>query len=579
MRDALGDITNHVDTAGRTNCYTYLPTRILSSVTRQLGTSNITTSISYDNQFNTLKIADAKGRAVETYLLDIQDRVTSVTNLEGQTMSATYGVGSYLRKLSRFDGTTVTNTFNSGGFLLNMKYPGTTNSFTYTKAGRFLTLSNEIAVISNSWQQTGWLNSSATAFKSGPTTTVAYAYFPAGNLSNVTSVAGTNTYSFDEAERLSTLTAQRPQVPPLAFNYSYNANNGRVAAVTCTNTGISVNYAYDNVDELIGITWGTTNSTLLNFQNTFNDAGMITGIAREDGENYQYSYDDLDRLTNSTCLAADGTISSGENFAYDEVGNRTSKITSGITLSYSYSNGCNRLSNWAITQTNLGATVYVSGCANEPVGTNPRYGQLWVSNKTAITPFVDGTNFCVYDLPMNLGTQKIVAAIRDMAGNTTFKTNTVVLSIVTNGAYSYSPAGCVTNIRYTGSAYTKNIALTFDGAYHVTALATNGFQCECNGFDAVGRRVWSWDGTATNYFVYDGRQIIADLNQTGGLVRSYVWGPGIDNLLAITVHTGATVKVYFALTDHLRTVHALADTNGVIVESYRLRCVGQDNGL
>jgi RHS repeat-associated protein len=49
-----------------------------------------------------------------------------------------------------------------------------------------------------------------------------------------------------------------------------------------------------------------------------------------------------------------------------------------------------------------------------------------------------------------------------------------------------------------------------------------------------------------------------------------VWGPGIDNLLAIVVPggPGATPAVFCALTDHLGTVHALADETGAVVESY-----------
>ncbi|TFH14968.1 MAG: RHS repeat-associated core domain-containing protein, partial [Lentisphaerales bacterium] len=54
-----------------------------------------------------------------------------------------------------------------------------------------------------------------------------------------------------------------------------------------------------------------------------------------------------------------------------------------------------------------------------------------------------------------------------------------------------------------------------------------------------------------------------------------VWGSGIDNLLAMTVYTGATVKSYFALTDHLRSVHALVDETGAIVEQYKLDAWGR----
>ena len=452
--DAVGNMTNHIDTAGRTTQYSYLPTHELSNVVRRLSSGiALTNSVSYDAMFNTINLKDAKNRPVESYALDIQDRVTNVVNLESQSMNVSYGVSDFVKSTARFDGSMVNIGYNGDGLLSQLAFPDSTNSYSYLKNGLLALATNELGTISNSWSFANRLASS-TFQVSSFTSQVSYTFWPAGNVSNVTSVAGTNTYSFDEAERLTNLTASLKS-SALNFAFSYNDNNSLVSAVTCTNTGISVNYTYDIMDRLDGITWGTTNGTLRSFAYAFNNANMITGITREDGENYQYKYDDLDRLTNATCYAAGGTVSSDEKFVYDEVGNRISKVTSGITLTYSYSNGCNRLSNWAITQTNLGATVYVSGCANEPVGTNSMFGQLWISNKTAVTPFVDGTNFWVYDLPMNLGTQQIVAAIRDMAGNTTYKTNTVTLSIVTNGTYQYNSAGCVTNIGYTGAGFAR----------------------------------------------------------------------------------------------------------------------------
>ena len=47
----------------------------------------------------------------------------------------------------------------------------------------------------------------------------------------------------------------------------------------------------------------------------------------------------------------------------------------------------------------------------------------------------------------------------------------------------------------------------------------------------------------------------------------------------MTVYTGATVKTYFALTDHLGSVHALADQSGNIVESYRYDAWGRVLGV
>jgi RHS repeat-associated protein len=151
----------------------------------------------------------------------------------------------------------------------------------------------------------------------------------------------------------------------------------------------------------------------------------------------------------------------------------------------------------------------------------------------------------------------------------------------------HNSAGCVTNIVYTGSGYSENIGLTWNGQYQLTEVTTNGSDCERYGYDALGRRVWSWNGTETNYFVYDGVHILAEVDSTGGLRRAYTHGPsstgseqaGIDNWLAMTVYTGATAKTYFYLTDHQGTVHAVADETGSIAESYRFDAWGRVLGV
>jgi YD repeat-containing protein len=136
LYDNIGNVTNHVDVGGRTTKYEYLPTRKLSAVKRVLPSGAVITNrYEYDNQFNTLTIRDGLDRKVEAYLLDAQDRIYSVTNLEGQTMSISYGIGSYANRITRFDGTIVSNQFNSDGLISKTIYPETTNSMTYYKNG------------------------------------------------------------------------------------------------------------------------------------------------------------------------------------------------------------------------------------------------------------------------------------------------------------------------------------------------------------------------------------------------------------------------------------------------------------
>ena len=140
-------------------------------------------------------------------------------------------------------------------------------------------------------------------------------------------------------------------------------------------------------------------------------------------------------------------------------------------------------------------------------------------------------------------------------------------------AYHYDAAGCLTNI----TASARTLDLTWNPQYQLTAATTNAAPAESYTYDPLGRRAGTTVDGTTTYHLYDGMHCIADLAEDGTVLRSYTWGPGIDNLLAITDHRADAT--WFALTDlsacgtdaqagHLGTVHALVDANGNVVESY-----------
>ena len=586
--DAIGNLTNHVDVAGRTNLYSWLPTRKLAAVTRYLtaGGSNQAATIqaSYDKQFNALTIQDELGRAVESYRLDLQDRPISVTNVENQGMSIVWGLKDMVKQIVRFDGTTINIAYESGGRVSQVSYPDDTVSFRYLKNDLPLTVSNCWGVISNAYDGANrQILSQASGLIPQPVS-VNYGYYPAGQVSNVVSVAGTTVYGFDAGERLQSLATIAANSNQDSFGYSYDPINGQLSSAAYSN-GLSCAYGYDILDRLTGITWrNVSNQVLRSRTYSYTAAGMIARMDTEDGGHVDYSYDSLDRLTREKHVDVYGQVASDEKYEFDLAGNRTKKTVLDsignplVTVGYTLGTG-NRLASWTVSETNLMACFPVAGYASETIGANDRFGALWVSNAApggmSVKPVLSGTNFLVDQMVVGMGTQTIVAAIRDVAGNTTYATNTVIPTVVTNGAYLYNSAGCLTNIQYKGKDYSQSLGLTWDGQYQLTAATTNGAVAERYGYDATGRRLWIWDGTAgTNWFAYDGNQVIADLNSTGELARSYVWGPGIDNLLSMTVY-GGTTNTYYALKDHLGSVLALTDNAGNIVESYRYDAWGR----
>ena len=457
----------NVDTAGRTTAYTYEPGHALSSVTRYLGSATgdipVTISFDYDQQYNTLLITDPLDRTVESYDLDSQDRPIAITNVENQVMTVDYGVGDYVHRITRFDDSEVAFAYDGNGRLDSIVYADNTLEFTYLDNDLLHTAANNDTTVSNTYNTVNRLTLSDTQVSSF-TSQVSYTYLPAGQISNLTTDADSITYDYDAAERLETLDSDAAG----QFDYTYNLYNGLVADMDYPN-GITCSYGYDVMDRITNISYATTSMVLRSISYAYDNAGMITSRVTESGtqvsppgagqagfkSQVSYSYDTLDRLTSETYRNANSEIIDQASYTYDLSGNRLSKERNHITVNYDLGAG-NRMTNWTtqITSTSM-IPIHVQGHADETIGTNPAFGERTVNEQYAN---VDGTNFSGQIL-VPLGTQDIVAAIGDVAGNVGRATNQIVLNLITNAAYGYDTAGNVTNIDYNVGQETLGIDL------------------------------------------------------------------------------------------------------------------------
>ncbi|MBI9018885.1 MAG: hypothetical protein JEZ07_16665, partial [Phycisphaerae bacterium] len=87
------------------------------------------------------------------------------------------------------------------------------------------------------------------------------------------------------------------------------------------------------------------------------------------------------------------------------------------------------------------------------------------------------------------------------------------------------------------------------------------------GHDLFGRRLSKGDGSTTTTYVYDGTQVIAEYEGVD-LKKKYIYGPGIDQPIAMIYVDGYTETWYYYLQDSLGNVIALIDDSGAIVETY-----------
>ena len=478
---------SYIDELGRKDDYEWVQGLPVKSA-RTLSNSIITPlwSVKHDRQMNIVSIIDPLGRVAAAYEYDANERVVSVTNLEGQVQRYSYIGVDRIGQIDRFDGSVVEKRYAPDGNLSEIGFDDETVRFEYDRDGLMTCVSNVAGTVNNEYNEASWLSETTGA----DGTTLAYGYHPAGQIASVESIVGETEYELDEANRVSRIDA-----PHSTFDFEYCDWNGRVSSIT-NGVGVVKNLEYDLRDRVTNIVYRAANgSEIARFDYTRDSLGRISGRAVSfsssilgctNGVNSPlvttYRYDDLDRL-------ADESDSNGSSrtYSYDLADNRVRKTGS------------------------------ASGTVDYTLGLGDR------------------------------------------------------IATYTGGAYEYNPAGCVTNISEAAGFPNEphSRALAWNAQYQLLSVATNGAVAESYTWDPLGRRASTSTSVGTIRHVYDGNQCIADLDESGSVIRSYVWGPGIDNLLSVAVADGnGQFNVYYALTDHQNTVHGFVDDTGSLVARY-----------
>src|SRR4029077_3072555 len=94
-------------------------------------------------------------------------------------------------------------------------------------------------------------------------------------------------------------------------------------------------------------------------------------------------------------------------------------------------------------------------------------------------------------------------------------------------------------------------------------------------YDGLGRRIRKRVGGVTIRLLYSEARIIEEQNENGGVLRQYVYGTGIDEVLQLRVGG----KEYFCHDNSLGSVVALTDSSGGVVERYRYSEFGETTVL
>ncbi|MEW4454588.1 RHS repeat-associated core domain-containing protein [Bremerella sp. JC817] len=326
---------------GRTTTYAYDAYGRLSSVTEEdpddTGPlSAPVTSYTYDSDGNQLTVTDPLGNVTTNAYTD--GKLTSVIQADPD------GAGPLSAPVTSY-------TYDDAGRVLTVTDPlGRVTTYAYDSLGRQISVTmpdpDGVGALESLTSTTTYDLFGRVASKTNfDGTTVSYTYDSEGNKLTETTELGTTTYTYDELNRLETITTADPDgvgsLIALVTTYSYTAS-GQVGSIT-TPKG-TTSYTYDNRRRRTSTTLpdpdGVGGASAPVSSVTYDDAGNVLTETDALGNVTAYEYDALNRVVKITSPDPDGAgaLTSPETlYAYDEFGQQVSMTDpNGGVTTYEY---------------------------------------------------------------------------------------------------------------------------------------------------------------------------------------------------------------------------------------------------
>jgi RHS repeat-associated protein len=169
----------------------------------------------------------------------------------------------------------------------------------------------------------------------------------------------------------------------------------------------------------------------------------------------------------------------------------------------------------------------------------------------------------LYELSGTSGVQSHSYAY-DKVGN---RTTVDSVNYTDNTRNQYIAVGGTNYTNSTNGNITSDGTSTFgyDAENRLVSFDTTGSANDATyAYDALGRRVKKTVNSTSTFFVYDGDDIIADYSSAGTLLREYIHGDKVDEILAMQAGT----NTYYYHYDGLGSVTEITDDTGSIIENY-----------
>jgi RHS repeat-associated protein len=521
--DAVGNMLSASDELGQATTYTYDRLNRRTKVTDALGHNQTTV---YDSVGNVLSIADGLNN-ITTYGYDAKNRRVSTIDAKGGITSTNYDAIGNVTKITDSVGNATSYTYDRLDRMLTE-----TNQLGFSRSHGYDAVGNQIEMIDrngrkktyaydavNRQTSENWIGANGRSVRS-----TTYTYDAVDNLITAIDPDSTYTYGYDAVDRVTSIdNTGTTGVPAVILAYSYDAVGNVIGVsdkINGTNAG-NTNYIYDLLDRATRITQSGTGVSNKRVEIAYNAVSQMTRLTRfGDLAGTQlvaettYGYDNKQRLIQLAHKRGNTSLASYD-YVYDG-GDRLTQIISSTdgTVNYAYD-----------------ATNQLTG-ADHSSQTDEAYQYDANGNRTN-AGYQTGTN-------NQLLSDGQFTYEYDQEGNRTKRIETAT-GKVTEYVWDYRNRLAGVLFKDAGGNVLKSIGYTYD-----------------SNNQRIGKSI---DGVVVERYVIDRDQIGLVFDRQGNQTHRYLYGTGIDQVLADETPNGVT----WALADHQGTVKDLLDGNGAIV--------------
>jgi RHS repeat-associated protein len=344
--------------------------RVLSKTERLDGSTNYTTSMSYDPHDNMTGLTDATGNTY-AYVYDYSKKLQYVSRYVARdditkTMQYWYDTAGNIVQRQDYNSAVTTYIYDSINRLVQISYPNSqTVTYWYHATEPYMVATNAYGQVTTHYDTRNRMDLITDIFNQ----TITSAYDGNGNRTSRGYGNVTTTYEYDNRNLMLNMTENG--LSQAAFAYD---DDGKLHTKTLDSL-VTATYGYDDLEQISSIGYVAGQTTLANFSYTPDVMGRITNVTDPGGQ-HTFTNDNMHRLT-----AATHSNMASESYQYDGIGNMlNSNLTfpppAGVSYGYDY-NG-NR------TSKTVGSSVW-------------QYAYDYENRLTQVTPPTGPSIFYAYD--------------------------------------------------------------------------------------------------------------------------------------------------------------------------------------